>query len=173
MGAVGIEKAAAVRAEVLDELQRGDGALRDCLLRSLQRMCDRIRRKVERHALPNQHQSADERQRQQHPQNGSHQIDPKIAQRFRPLAGKTADEGDAHREPGRAGEKVLGSQADELRGIAQRRFAAIRLPRCRRRETQRRVHRQIERHRRGQIPIVGTAGQHLLKYQQQKQQHGA
>ncbi len=54
VGAVGVEESAAVGSQVLDELERGDGSLRDGLDSALQSVDLRVRRKVERYALPDQ-----------------------------------------------------------------------------------------------------------------------
>ena len=68
---------------------------------------------VERHALPDQHEAAEQRQGQQNPEQRPDQVDPEVAERRRPLAGEAADEGDADRQPGRAGQEVLRHQPDD------------------------------------------------------------
>ena len=80
MGAVGVEEAAAVGSQVLDELQRGHRSLSDGLNSALQSMDFRVRRQVERHALPDQGQAAHQRHRQKNPKQSSDQVHPEVAQ---------------------------------------------------------------------------------------------
>ena len=63
MGAVGVEEAAAVGPQVLDELQRCHRSLSDSLNSTLQCVGFRVRPQIERHALPDQYEAAHQGQR--------------------------------------------------------------------------------------------------------------
>ena len=79
MGGVGVEEAAAVGAQHLDDFLRGDRALGDHLLGAFQRRRLGIGAEVLRHALPDEEQADDDRDRQQDVERAAGQIDPEIA----------------------------------------------------------------------------------------------
>ena len=89
MGGVGVEEAAAIGAELLDRYLRGDRALRDRLLGAFERRRVDVGAEVLRHALPDQAQRDDDRQRQQHVERAARQIDPEIADRLAPSGGRS------------------------------------------------------------------------------------
>ena len=67
MRRVGIEEAAAIGAQLLDDLLRGDRSLRDDLLGAFQRLDVSVGAEVLRHALPYQHQREHDADGKQHP----------------------------------------------------------------------------------------------------------
>ena len=111
---------------------------------------------VRRHPLPDQQKDADERDREEDPQDGADEVHPEVpdARRFRP--DETPQEGDADGEARRAGEKVLRREPDHLAEIAHRGLAAVGLPGRRGREADRRVEGEVRRHgsreERGVVP---------------------
>src|SRR5580658_10435513 len=114
MGAVGIEEAATVSAQVLDELERGHGSLSDGLNSTLQGVGLCVRRQVERHALPDQNQAARDCQRQKNPKQSTDEIHPEVAQGRRMLPREAPDESDPNSQAGSSREEVLRDQANEL-----------------------------------------------------------
>jgi hypothetical protein len=95
MSPIRVEETAAIRAEILDDLQCGYRTLRYDLLGAFHGSNHRIGVKVHRNALPNQQQGADQCSGQQDPEQGARQINPKVAQRVGELPGKAANEGGA------------------------------------------------------------------------------
>ena len=83
MRRVGVEEAAAVGAELLDGVLRGDRPLRDDLLGAFQRRRLGVGVEVLRHAADDQHQRDDDRERQQDVEHAAGQIDPEVADRLR------------------------------------------------------------------------------------------
>ena len=134
MRAVRIEESTAVRAEVLDDLERGDRALRDDLRLVFEAGRHRVAVEVHRHALPDQDHRADECAGQQDPEHRADNIAPEVANALRSFPREPADERDADREAGGAAEKVPRGERGHLREVAHRVLARIRLPGRRRRE---------------------------------------
>lgn len=66
------------------------------LLRTLDGSGDGIGTKVHRNALPNKQQGANECSRQQDPEQGTCEINPKVAERVGELPSEPTDEGNAH-----------------------------------------------------------------------------
>src|SRR5208282_1071781 len=96
MSSIRVEKTATVRTEILDNLQCGDRALRYDLLGTLDCGGDGIVAEVHRNALPDEQQGANQCSRQQDPEQGAREINPKVAERARELPGKTTYEGNAY-----------------------------------------------------------------------------
>ena len=145
MRAVGVEEAAAVGAEFLDDLLRGHRALRDGLrgdrvhhrlaagidrrlavgvhMLHLLRL-DQLRRvvglQVLHHALRHQHQRADDAERQQHPQAAANHVHPEVADGLHLPARDAANEGDRQRDARRRRNEVVIGQAGHLGEIAHR-----------------------------------------------------
>ena len=128
MRGVGVEEAAAIGAEHLDRDLRGDRADRDGLLGAFQRRGIDIGAERLRHALPDQEQRVDDADRQQHIERAAGQIDPEIADGARRRAREAADQRHGDRDAGRGREEVLVRQAQHLREIGHRAFAAVVLP---------------------------------------------
>ena len=81
-----------------------------------------------RHALPDEEQADDDRDRQQDVEDAARQIDPEIADRLRRAAREAADQRDGERNAGRGRHEIVHRQPRHLREIAHRRFGHIGLP---------------------------------------------
>ena len=125
---VGVEEAAAIGAEHLDRDLRGDRADRDGLLGAFQRRGVDVGAERLRHALPDQEQRVDDADRQQDVERAAGDIDPEIADRAHRGAGEAADQRHRQHDAGRRRQEVLVRQAEHLREIGQRAFAAVVLP---------------------------------------------
>ena len=146
MRRIGVEEAAAVGAELLDDLLARHRPDRDGLLRAFQRRCvDRAGQRL-RHAERDEDQRADDRDRQQEVERDPRQIDPEIADRRRGGARKAAHQREGHREAGRGRDEIMHGEAEHLGQMAHRRLAAIVLPVGVGDEADRRVEREIRRH---------------------------
>ncbi len=128
MGPIGVKEAAAIGAEILDDLQCGHRTLRYDLLGALDGGGDGVGAEVHRNALSHQQQGAQQRSRQQDPEQGTREINPKVAERIGDLPGKTADKRNAHGQPRSARQKVLRTQSHHLAEIAHRVLARVGLP---------------------------------------------
>ena len=128
MGGIGVEEAAAVGAELLDDFlarHRPDG---DRLLRPFERgRIDRAGKRL-RNAEGEQDEGADERDRQQDVERHAGHIDPEIADRRGGRAGESAHQRERHREAGRRRQEVVHGEAEHLGEIAHRGLAAVVLP---------------------------------------------
>ena len=89
MGGVGVEEAAAVGAEHLDDFLRSHRSLGDHLLGAFERRRLGIGAEILRHALPDEEQADDDRDRQQDVERAAGQIDPEIADRLRPSGARS------------------------------------------------------------------------------------
>ena len=146
MRRVGVHEAAAVGAELLDDFLRRDRPLRDRLRSALERLRIHVRTEVIRHALPDEKQREDKRERKQHPQRRAREIDPEIADRLGAAPRETANHRRRHRDSRRRRKKVVRRQPDHLRQVAQRLLARICLPVGVGRKARRRIERQSRRH---------------------------
>ena len=128
MRRIGVEKAAAVGAELLDDLLARHRADRDGLFRAFQRR--RVNRSGERlrHAERDQHKRADESDRQENVEGDPRHIGPEIADRRRRGARKAAHQREGHGEAGRRGDEIMHGEADHLGQMAHRRLAGVVLP---------------------------------------------
>ena len=90
----------------------------------------------------------DDADRQQDVERAAGDIDPEIADRLGRGAGEAADERDRQHDAGRRRQEVLVRQAEHLREVGHRALAAVVLPVGVGDEADRRVERQIGRHRR-------------------------
>ena len=146
MGRIGVEKAAAVGPELLDDFLARHRADRDGLFRAFQRRCvDRSGERL-RHAERDQHKRADQSDRQQNVERDPGQIGPEIADRGRRGARKAAHQREGHREAGRRGDEIVHGEADHLGQMAHRRLAGIVLPVGVGDEADRGVEGEIRRH---------------------------
>ncbi len=144
MRAVGVEEAAAVRAEHLDRFLRGHRALRDDLLGDglrgglavgarhgdLLRLNQRgfvVGPEILHHSLRHKDQRHDQAYRQQHPQKAARQIHPEISDGLALAPRDAANHGDGQRDAHRGGCKVVIGKPGHLREIAHRGFAANRI----------------------------------------------
>ena len=101
MRRVGVKEPAAIGAEFLDDLLRGDRALCDGLLSALKGRRVDIGTQILRHPLPNQHQSPHHRDRYQEVERAAGQIDPEIADCLGLAPHEPADQCQRHRDAGR------------------------------------------------------------------------
>ena len=122
----------------------------------------RVVRQVERHALPDQNETAHQSQRHQDPKKSADQVHPEVPQCARTFPYEASDESHPQGEAGSACQEVLRDQAKHLGEIAKRGLTAVRLPRCGRRETDCRVRCQIQGHWSGQVTIGGAARDPML-----------
>ena len=96
MSSIRVKEAAAIRSKILDDLQCGYRALRYDLLRTLDGSEAGIAVEVHRNALPDQQHGTDQCSRQQDPQQGACEINPKIPDCVGELSGESTDKGNAH-----------------------------------------------------------------------------
>ena len=87
-----------------------------------------VRAKILHHALPDQHQGQNQRQRQQYIERAARHIHPEIAYAVGIAAGKYADQRHQHRHAAGCRHEVLHRQTQHLRQITHGGFAAIALP---------------------------------------------
>ena len=146
MRGIGVEEAAAIGAEHLDRDLRGDRADRDGLLGAFQRGGVDIGAERLRHALPDQEQRGDDADRHEDVERAAGDIDPEIADRLHRRARKAANEHERQDDAGRRRQEVLVREAEHLREVGQRAFAAVVLPIGVGDEADRRIERQIGRH---------------------------
>ncbi len=147
---IDVEESAAVGAQLLDRDLRRCGSQRQELLghflaRGVLRVLCELRRLIRGEALHdplrNQEHGQHDRQRQQDIQRAARHIDPEVAdQPFamrdgllvaggrRRAAAKSTDHRRQHGQTGRGRDEILHGQADHLRQVAHRRFAAVTLP---------------------------------------------
>src|ERR1700730_15131072 len=128
MGGVSIEKPAAVGAEDLDHLMRGDRSLGYRLLGALQRRRIDIRAQVLRHALPDEEKSYYDRNRQQHVKRAAGQIDPKIADAARLAPDEAANQGERQHDADRGRDKIMDREPRHLDEVAHRGLRYVGLP---------------------------------------------
>ena len=94
-GGVGTQEAAAVGADVLDDLQRGHGAHGDILLSPLNGGHRHVGIEILGDALPDQEHAADDGKRNQNAGGHLDQISIEVAHVVLALASQSADKGDA------------------------------------------------------------------------------
>ena len=123
-----------------------------------------------RHALPDEHQRADDAERQQHVERDAHQIGPEIADGLRRPPREAAHDGDGDRDAGGGRQEVLHGEAEHLRQMAHRRLAAVELPVGVGQEADRGVEGEVGRDR----PLAGgIERQHGLQPQDRVEQQEA
>ena len=97
MRGVGIEEAAAVSSQHLDDLLGGHRSHGNRLLGAFQGRGADVGTQILRHALPDEEQANNDRDRQQDVECATSQIDPKIADTFRRAAGEAANQRNGQR----------------------------------------------------------------------------
>ena len=125
---VDVEEAAAVGAEQLDRLLRGDGPLGERLLEPGEGLHRRGGVEVLQRALGEQEQAGDHRQRQQDVEQDAGEVDVEVPQLLRGARRQPADEGRQHGDADGGGGEVLHRQAEHLREVGHRRLAGVELP---------------------------------------------
>ncbi len=128
MSRVGIEEAATICAQILDNLLRGHRPLSNHLRGALQSMHHRIWIEVLHHALRDIDQRAHHRKWQQHIEHTAREINPEIPQRLRAAPGQAANKCDRQHDAGGGRDEVVEGQAGHLRQIAHRLLASVVLP---------------------------------------------
>ena len=157
MRRIGVEEAAAVGAELLDRLLRGDGPQRQGLLLRRGALHDGaaglvihgiagrielwllvgegleggdvlVGAEVLHHALPHEQDRQHGRDRQQDVERRAGDVDPEVADGPGAVAGKAAAERDDDHDAGGSGEEVLHREPGHLREIAHRGLARVALP---------------------------------------------
>ncbi len=131
---------------MIDFLRR-HRTLRDDLLGTFQRGDIGIGGEVLRRAARDQHQADDDGDRQQDVDDAAGQIDPEVAERLRRTSGKAADQHDGQHDAGRRRDEVVHRQRHHLREVAHRRLGHVGLPVGVGHEADRRVEREVWRHR--------------------------
>ncbi|MNV22659.1 hypothetical protein D3C71_1136430 [compost metagenome] len=192
MRRIGVEEAAAIRAQQLDGflgghrphgqgLRAGDGGVRERAAFGVQRrlaLCvqaglvvmhgfDRlnflVRAEVLDHALTDQRQRQHQGQRQQHIERAADHIGPEVAHGGRAMPGQPADQREQHGDAGGGRDEVLHRQRQHLRQVAHRRLAAIALPVGIGDETDGRVQGGVRRHRAHAGGVQGQQALHALQ----------
>ncbi len=128
VGGVGVEEPAAVVAQLLDELLGRHRATGDDLLRALQGG-DRGR-SVERlgDALPDEHDGADDRDREEDVQDAAGEVHPVVADGRGAASGQPAHQRDGHGQPGSGRREVADGQERHLDEMARPGLARVVLP---------------------------------------------
>jgi hypothetical protein len=125
---VGVVEAAAVGPQLLDRLLAGNRTAGDGLMSAGQGR-DRVRGvQVLHDAGADQHDGAEDRQRQQDAHVGAHQVDPEVADPLGSRPGEPADKGDGDGHTDGGGGEVLHGQSGHLHEVAHRRLTGVRLP---------------------------------------------
>ena len=128
VGGVDVEEAAAVGPELLDRLLRGDRALAEDLGAAGEGVDDAVVAEVLDHALGDEEERADDRDRQQHVEQDPDQVLPEVAERAPGAGGDAADQRREDGDPDRRGDEVLDREAGHLGEVGEGRFAAVVLP---------------------------------------------
>ena len=143
---IGVEEAAAVGAELLDDFLARHRSDRNGLLRPFERGrvdgAGESLRNAERH----KDEGENHRDRQEDVERHPGQIDPEIADRRGGRAGESAHQREGHREAGRGRQEVVHGEAEHLGQMAHRGLAGIVLPVGVSDKTVRGVEREIGRH---------------------------
>jgi len=165
---VGVEEAAAVGAQHLDCLLRGDRAEREGLLGAFQRGRIDIGTQRLRHALPDVDQGDDDRHRQQHVESDADQIGPVVADGAGRTPGEARTKAMAMAMPAAAEAKFCTVSPAICEKIRHRRLAAVALPVGVGQEADRGVERQVGR----QSGLAGRVeGKPVLQPQQRVEQN--
>ena len=125
---VGVEEAAAVGAQHLDDFLRGDRPLGDHLLGALERGRLGVGAEILRHALPDEEQADDDADRQQDVERAAGEIDPEVADALGRAPGEAADQRDRQRDAGRGRDEVVHGEPRHLDEVAHRRLGHVGLP---------------------------------------------
>jgi len=128
VGGVGVEEPAAVGAEHLDRLLRGDRSARDRLRRSGEGVRVDEAVQVLDDAAGQQDHRGHDRHRQQQPTEAAREVDPEVADRALPAPREAAHERDGDRDADGGGDEVLHGEAGELHEVAHGRLGRVRLP---------------------------------------------
>ena len=126
---VGVVEAAAVGAELLDDLLAGDRAAGDRLLGAAEGGDDLVVQvEVLDRAAGDQEDRADDGDRQQDAQRAAHQVDPEVAQIAGAPAGEPAHQRDRHRHADGGRDEVLHRQPGHLHEMTVGGLTGVGLP---------------------------------------------
>ena len=100
----------------------------DRLLGAFERRRIDIGAQILRHALPDEEQADDDRDRQQHVERAARQIDPEIADRLGLAPREAANERERQRDAGRRRDEIVHRQPGHLHEVAHRGFRHVGLP---------------------------------------------
>ena len=128
MRRVDVEEAAAVGAELLDRLLRGHRAHRDRLRDARQRVRVEVSAEALDHALGDEHERADQRDRQEHVEDRAHEVLPEVAEAGAAARDDPPHQRDCDDDPDARREEVLHGQPEHLAEVAHRGLAAVELP---------------------------------------------
>ena len=190
MRAVGVEEAAAVGPELLDDLLRRHRALGNRLFAEDARLwlavCARrgdclriddrdlvVRLQILYDALRHEEKGADDRDRQQHPKRGAHHVDPEVPDRLLLTLRDAANERDRDRDADRCRDKVVIGEPSHLGEIAHRRLAAVRLPVRVGGERDGGIERQVRRDRAKPLRVQRQNVLHALHHVEHQQRDDA
>ena len=154
---VGVEETAAVGAQHLDGFLRGHRPLPDGLRLGglFERMRNRIRAEVLRHALPDQEQRVKNARRRQNVKHRPSHVDPEIANRRGTGSLDTTDQRHGNHDACRSRPEVVRRQARHLREITHGRLGRVELPICIRGEAGGGVEGKIGAHRGQMLRVPG------------------
>jgi hypothetical protein len=160
---VDVEEAAAVRAELLDGLLRGDWTARQVVDRAAQGL---------QHALRHEHDRADDRDRQQDIEAGADEVLPQVAEdrRVATPGDDASDQRDGDGDARGGRDEVLHGQPGHLAEVGERRLAAVELPVRVGDEGRGGVERQIPR---PGVKGLGVEGVDPLRAQDEEEQQPA
>ena len=127
-GGVGVERTAAVLADLLDRFLARDRTAGDRLGLTRDGRDRAIGVEVLDGALAHEHEGEHDRQREEEPEGGAREVDPEVADGARPAARDAADERDHDRGAGRGRHEVVHREPGHLRELAHRRLADVVLP---------------------------------------------
>ena len=128
VGGIGVEEAAAIRADLFDGFLAGYGSKRQGLFGAFKRRDVEMLGQGLGHALQDERQGHDQRERQEDVERHPHHVAPEIAQSLAPVRRESprqsADQGDARC----AGKEVLNRQSRHLGEVRHGRLTRIGLP---------------------------------------------
>ena len=131
----------------LIDLLRGDRPHRDRLRQARDRVNGQVVGEVCDHALGDEHDRAEHRDRREHVQDRAHEVLPEVAEALAAAPDDPADERDRDDDPDAGRQPVLDRQPDHLAEVAHRRLAAVVLPVGVRHERRGGVERHVPRGR--------------------------
>jgi hypothetical protein len=146
VGRIGVEKPAAVGAELLDRLLASHRSQSDALLGALQGDHVGVLRQGLRRPERGERKRQEEADGQQHIESDADQIGPEISDAFTPVGREGSRQSGHHHDASGRGEKVVDRQAGHLRQVGDAGFAGVELPVGVGDEADRRVERQVRVH---------------------------
>ncbi len=153
---VHVEEPAAVRPELLDRLLRGDRPARERLGGAAEGVDAEVAAERLQHALGDQDDRRDERDREQHVEDRAEEVDPEVADQVTAAAVRERpDERDRDGDADAGRDEVLHRQPGHLAEVRHRRLAAVELPVRVRDERRGRVERDVPGRRLEALRVPG------------------